>query len=68
MLDYQHNIVRRRKKHVSDGGEERGMVGGVRAKEGRAKESRAEQREQRGQERAEGRGQRRRGQKKGGWK
>ena len=52
MLDYQHNIVRRRKKHVSDGGEERGMVGGVRAKEGRAKESRAE-----GAERAgEGRG------------
>jgi hypothetical protein len=56
MLDYQHNIVRQRKKDVRDGGEEReGREKGVRAKDGKAKEGRAKQSkgEQNGTEEAE---------------
>ena len=44
ILDYQHNIVRQRKKDVRDGGEEReGREKGVRAKDGKAKDGKAKE-------------------------
>ena len=57
MLDYQHNIVRQRKKDVGDGGEERGRVGGEgqsrggesKGKQGRAEQNRESRKGRRGQ-------------------
>ena len=65
MLDYQHNIVRQRRKKRCERwgigeregrGSEQRRGEQRRGEQSKARESRTEQREQRGQERAEGRG------------